>query len=85
MRRLLGDEGSDGVLLEAAAVVTTLDEDVAVHTPGGGPGVLDDPVGHLLAEDVALNTVTDDEDTVVELGAAGEVPEGGDEEEGEGG
>ena len=49
-RLVLGDVRSNGILLEAAAIITTLDENVAIHTPVSTPGVLDNPVRHLLTK-----------------------------------
>ena len=58
--------GGVGRLLGDTADVSGTDLDVAVLTPGGAPGVLDEEV--LLT---VLSAIADSEDTVVELGSAG--------------
>jgi len=52
---------------QTALVVSPLDPDVSVLTPVSAPRVLDDPVWHLLEEDIGFDVITSDQDTVVEL------------------
>ena len=59
----LGGDGVDGIVGDQALILAVLDADVTFLTPGGTPGVLDDPV---LGGEVEVHT--DEEDTVVDLG-----------------